>query len=148
MVQGRRLVRFNFPISNFATNDAPFPEYTLAQMNKLPKFPYIDTIIEDLKAVINTIPDLVWDENEPPSSNILEARLRAKRYGAEVIATRHFLRMVLNSRYEENRNMPISAPIMEYAQVCIRAMFHSAQAFWGIQWGRLVVTNVWGTSHA
>lgn len=117
-------------------------------MNKLPKFPYIDTILEDLKSVIKPIPNLMWDEKDPPSSNILEARLRAKRYGAEVIATRHFLRMVLNSRYEESRNEPISAPIMDYARKCIRAMFHSAQAFWGIQGGRLVVTNVWGTSHA
>lgn len=105
-------------------------------------------MIADLKSVINPIPSLVWHEDDPPSENILEARLRAKMYGAEVITTRHFLRMVLNSRYEGGRNAVISAPIMEYARKCIRAMFHSAQAFWGIKGGRLVVTNVWGTSHA
>ncbi|KAL5344772.1 hypothetical protein ACLOAV_010169 [Pseudogymnoascus australis] len=65
-----------------------------------------------------------------------------------VITCRHFLRMVLNSRYEEKGgDMEISAPTIEYAKKCICAMFYSAQAFWGIK-GRLVVTNVWGTSHA
>lgn len=44
--------------------------------------------------------------------------------------------------------MEISKPIMDYAKKCIRAMFYSAQAFWGIEGGRLVVTNVWGTAHA
>ncbi|OBT51349.1 hypothetical protein VE04_09078 [Pseudogymnoascus sp. 24MN13] len=123
-------------------------EYQLAEVNKLPKFPYINAMLDELKKVMDTNPNLVWGGDDPPSSDILEARLRAKMYGAEVITTRHFLRMVLNSRYDGNQNMVISAPIMEFAQQCIRAMFHSAQAFWGIQGGRLVVTNVWGTSHA
>lgn len=117
-------------------------------MNKLPKFPYIEAMIEDLKGVMDTNPNLVWGGDDPPSSDILEARLRAKMYGAEVITTRHFLRMVLNNRYDGGKVMTISEPIMVFAQQCIRAMFHSAQAFWGIVGGRLVVTNVWGTSHA
>jgi hypothetical protein len=117
-------------------------------MNTLPKFPYIEAMIDDLKKVMNTNPNLVWGENDPPSSDILEARLRAKMYGAQVITTRHFLRMVLNSPYDGGKNIAISPQIMGFAQQCIRAMFHSAQAFWGIQGGRLVVTNVWGTSHA
>ncbi|ELR05856.1 hypothetical protein VC83_08305 [Pseudogymnoascus destructans] len=123
-------------------------EYQLAEMNRLPKFPYIEAMIDELQKVMNTNPNLVWGDDDPPSSDILEARLRAKMYGAEVITTRHFLRMVLNSQYDGNKNVVISAPIMQFAQRCIRAMFHSAQAFWGIQGGRLVVTNVWGTSHA
>ena len=117
-------------------------------MNKLPKFPYINAMLEELNGVMVTNPNLVWSENDPPSSDILEARLRAKMYGAEVITTRHFLRMVLNSQYDGGKNIAISPQIMEFAQQCIRAMFHSAQAFWGIKGGRLVVTNVWGTSHA
>ncbi|KFZ15957.1 hypothetical protein V501_02491 [Pseudogymnoascus sp. VKM F-4519 (FW-2642)] len=123
-------------------------EYQLAEMNKLPKFPYINAMIEELKKVMDTNPNLVWGEDDPPSSDILEARLRAKMYGAEVITTRHFLRMVLNSQYDGGKNIAISPPIMEFARQCIRAMFHSAQAFWGIKGGRLVVTNAWGTSHA
>ncbi|KFY59113.1 hypothetical protein V497_04497 [Pseudogymnoascus sp. VKM F-4516 (FW-969)] len=122
--------------------------YQLAEMNTLPKFPYIEAMIDDLKKVMNTNPNLVWGENDPPSSDILEARLRAKMYGAQVITTRHFLRMVLNSPYDGGKNIAISPQIMGFAQQCIRAMFHSAQAFWGIKGGRLVVTNVWGTSHA
>ncbi|OBT71578.1 hypothetical protein VF21_09296 [Pseudogymnoascus sp. 05NY08] len=123
-------------------------EYQLAEMNKLPKFPYINAMLDELKKVMDTNPNLVWGGDDPPSADILEARLRAKMYGAEVITTRPFLRMVLDSQYDGNKNMVISAPIMEFARQCIRAMFHSVQAFWGIQGGRLVVTNVWGTSHA
>ena len=120
-------------------------------MNKLNKFPYINTLIEDLDSVIDANPSLAWRDGEAPSSDILEARLRAKMYGAQVITYRHFLRMVLNSRYEGTgggAEMKISEPIMYFAKKCIRAMFYSAQAFWGIKGGRLVVTNVWGTSHA
>lgn len=117
-------------------------------MNKLPKFPYIKAMIEELKKVMGTNPRLAWGENDPPSSDILEARLRAKMYGAEVITTRHFLRMVLNSPYDGGKDMAISPQIMEFARQCIRAMFHSARAFWGVPQTRLVVTNAWGTSHA
>ena len=58
-------------------------------MNKLPKFPYIEAMIDDLKKVMDTNPNLVWRGDDPPSSDIIEARLRAKMYGAEVITTRH-----------------------------------------------------------
>jgi len=71
-------------------------------------------------------------------------------YGGQVIAYRHFLRMVLNRKYT-HPSLPdheISKPIMIYAEKCIRAMFYSTQAFWGMRGGRLIVTNVWGTSHA
>jgi hypothetical protein len=71
-------------------------------------------------------------------------------YGAQVITYRHFLRMVLNNKYIQpsGPNKKISKPIMMYAEKCIRAMFYSTQAFWGMKGGRLIVTNVWGTSHA
>lgn len=71
-------------------------------------------------------------------------------YGAQVITYRHFLRMVLNSKYT-HPNMPqkeISKPIVHMAGKCIRALFYSTQAFWGMGPGRLIVTNNWGTSHA
>jgi hypothetical protein len=118
-------------------------------MNKLHTFPYINTMIEDLNSVMLANLSLKWRDGDPPSPDILEARLRAKMYGAQVITYRHFLRMVLNSRYEgTGADMEISKPIMEFARKCIRALFFSAQAFWGMKGGRLVVTNVWGTSHA
>lgn len=117
-------------------------------MNKLHKFPYIDTMIEDLNGVRDASKTLAWRDGDPPATNILEARLRAKMYGAQVITCRPFLRMVLNSQYEGTGDMAILEPIMEYARKCIRAMFYSVRAFWGIKGGRLVVTNVWGTSHA
>lgn len=119
-------------------------------MNKLPQFPYINTMIEDLNSVMNANKSLSWQDGDAPSNDILEARLRAKMYGAQVITYRHFLRMVLNNHYESTgvRNEDISKPIMDFAEKCITAMFHSAQAFWGMGNSRLIVTNVWGTSHA
>lgn len=97
--------------------------------------------------MIEPSPGLKWEDGAPPADNILEARLRAKMYGGQVITYRHFLRMVLNSKYT-HPSMGISKPILAYAEKCIRAMFYSTQAFWGMKGGRLIVTNVWGTSHA
>jgi hypothetical protein len=41
---------------------------------------------------------LNWDDNDPPATDILGARLRAKYYGAKVITYRSFvLRILINS---------------------------------------------------
>jgi hypothetical protein len=107
-------------------------------------------MIDGLKSVIQLSPNLDWQDGELPSDDILEARLRAKMYGAQVITYRHYLRMVLNNKYSESgvADKDISAHIMDLAIKCIRAMFYSTQAFWGMKDDRLIVTNVWGTSHA
>lgn len=114
-------------------------------MNDHPEFPFIEAIIADIKSVINYCP-VPADDNAPPSDDILESRLRGKMYGAQVVTYRHFLRMVLNKPSEPNNE--ISKPIMMYAERCIRALFNSSKAFWGMKGGRLIVTNVWGTCHA
>jgi hypothetical protein len=117
-------------------------------MNKTLAFPFIDTIISSLQSVVKASPVVYSTDGAPPSEDILEARLRAKMYGAEVITYRHFLRMVLNSRYEHPvPNAPISQKIIHYAVKCVQAMLYSTQAFWNVKGGRLIVTNVWGTSH-
>lgn len=119
-------------------------------MNKLSKFPYINTTMDDLLDTMANDIDLQWKDGDTPSNDILQARLRAKMYGGQVITYRHFLRMVLNSRFENETipNEKISPQIMDFAKKCIVAMFYSAQAFWGMGDKRLIVTNVWGTSHA
>jgi hypothetical protein len=93
---------------------------------------------------------MVWDEQAPPSPDILDARARAKLYGAQVITYRYFLRMLLDNYYSANPiplNM-VSEKIQNYAKLCVDAMIQSTRAFTGIKGGRLIVTNVWGTSHA
>ncbi|KFY46957.1 hypothetical protein V494_00250 [Pseudogymnoascus sp. VKM F-4513 (FW-928)] len=121
--------------------------YQLEHMNAVSTFPYISEIFTYLKSVLELIPSPTWNESNTPSLTILKARLLAKNYYTEVIATRHFLRMVLNSQYDGNKHMKISGPIMELAQRCIYAMLGSMQAFWGIRERMVVLTNVWETAH-
>lgn len=117
-----------------------------------------------------------WDENDPPATDILGARLRAKYYGAEVITYRSFiLKILINSaensprlgatvlnEYKTNiidptidthatRKEDLNALVYEYAQRCIKALIKSTTAFHGLGdpgHERLIVTNVWGTAHA
>ena len=105
-------------------------------------------------------PSMVWSEDDPPANDILSARLRAKYYGTEVITYRPFLKMIMNrpSRIAQGfretptaSNIPeevISPKILKYTRLCIRAMENSTRAFHGMEGGRLIITNVWGTAHA
>jgi len=96
-------------------------------------------------------PSMVWSETDPPANDILSARLRAKYYGTEVITYRPFLKMVMNRPSRIDNTLPpedISPKIMNYTKLCIRAMENSTKAFHGMEGGRLIVTNVWGTAHA
>jgi hypothetical protein len=45
---------------------------------------------------------MVWDEQAPPSPDMLDARARAKFYGAQVIIYRCSLRMLLDNYYSAN----------------------------------------------
>jgi hypothetical protein len=114
-----------------------------------------------IEAIINSIPDMsklapsmAWEETAPPASDILSARLRAKYYGAEVITYRLFLKMVMNRPSQVTQksggtaNTAIPLNILNYAKLCIKALENSTRAFHGIEGGRLIVTNVWGTAHA
>ncbi|KAI9743998.1 MAG: hypothetical protein M1818_002732 [Claussenomyces sp. TS43310] len=103
---------------------------------------------------------MFWDENDPPADNILHARLRAKHHGAAVLTYRPFLKMILD-RPRGSQHDPsavclhagpsdgIPTKVLDFAERCIRAMERSTSAFLGMKGqGRLIVTNVWGTSHA
>ncbi|KFY97310.1 hypothetical protein V500_02151 [Pseudogymnoascus sp. VKM F-4518 (FW-2643)] len=126
-------------------------EYQLAKLNKNEKArPEITVIAENLQSVMQFSTDLIWQDRDPASDDILEALFRAKMFGALVITYRHYLRMVLNNKYSESgvANENISKHIMELAGRCIQAMIDSTQAFWHVKGDRLTVTNVWGTCHA
>jgi len=103
---------------------------------------------------------MAWEENDKPATDILEARLRAKYYGANVITYRPFVLKILNRQYpreseteEQREQYPsdfkagIDAPgidsgathvdqidpkVLKYAELCIRALIKSTTAFWGL----------------
>ncbi|KAL8772140.1 MAG: hypothetical protein Q9209_002575 [Squamulea sp. 1 TL-2023] len=131
---------------------------------------------------------LQWSDNDPPSSDINTARLRAKYYGAQYIIHRPFLRHALDNKMDfqdsassqvntalghKNRSSPFSpqamerknsnmgppgptqkekihqAEILESARTCVAAAVQSTIAFDNIiNRQRLIVTNIFGTSHA
>ncbi|KAL3424024.1 hypothetical protein PVAG01_03305 [Phlyctema vagabunda] len=144
--------------------------------NQIPK--NIDIMAETLEGWRNTVPEpFRWREGDPPSDNILVARLRAKYYGARVITYRYFVLKILENSAEMsshqgekitqefrsevevpdiNKNATnmsqISATVLNYAKNCIEALIESTVAFDravdDITKDRLIVTNIWGTAHA
>jgi hypothetical protein len=117
-----------------------------------------------------------WTDADPPAKDILEARLRAKYYGAQVITYRHFVLKILehsaaktskpgeqiSSEFKTGIAVPsinskatrpedFDPKVLEYAKKCIRALNKSTTAFYGVGdpiTQRLIVTNIWGTAHA
>lgn len=112
-----------------------------------------------------------WKEDDPLPTNILDARMRAKFFGAEVITYRHFVLKILEHSEARSRNMEpatdefrenvrvptinkndrtdeIHPQALIYAKRGLRALIQSTTAFHGLGEGRLIVTNVWGTAHA
>ncbi|KAL5324528.1 hypothetical protein ACEPPN_009074 [Leptodophora sp. 'Broadleaf-Isolate-01'] len=136
-------------------------------------FPTIDASLANLEWITSVAANLMkWDATKgEPASNILEARLRAKYYGAEVITYRHFVLKLLGRSGLGDQVAPeylpkIEAPqvnsnvtriedidkkALQYAECGIRALIFSTRAFYGLGDPgkvRLIVTNVWGTAHA
>jgi hypothetical protein len=118
-----------------------------------------------------------WNDGDPPASDILGARLRAKFYGAQVITYRHFVLKILDYSASKEKNFPIDtvntefvdgirvpnisrdvssaegidSRVLDYARLCIKALIRSTTAFHGlgdIGRHRPIVTNIWGTAHA
>ncbi|TVY47926.1 hypothetical protein LOCC1_G001631 [Lachnellula occidentalis] len=103
---------------------------------------------------------MAWEYSDPPAKDILEARLRAKYYGANVITYRPFVLKILNrfhpwkpetddqrEQYTNDFKAGIDAPsidssatrvdqidpkVLEYAKNCIHALVKSTTAFWGL----------------
>lgn len=117
---------------------------------------------------------LRWEDDDPPSPNILHARLRAKYWGARYVITRPFLDFVMhvmpyisspadvghaandaqgNPRelaevrlLEAIASMPRSE-VWAAVKSCIEAAMQSTVALDGVP-DRLIVTNIHGTAHA
>ncbi|KAF4629171.1 hypothetical protein G7Y89_g8977 [Cudoniella acicularis] len=155
-------------------NDSQFPS---VYAGKEPRhFPTIEACQENLNSVSTFAPHMAWNENDPPADNILEARLRAKYYGAQVITYRHFVLKILEHSATQksipgeqistefktgievpsiNRNATrkeeIDPKVLQYAKFCIKALIKSTTAFHGLGdpgRDRIIVTNIWGTAHA
>jgi hypothetical protein len=122
-------------------------------------------------------PQMKWDEEKGElARDILNARLRAKFYGAKVITYRPFVLKILansakksprtgervSNEFRNDVDVPavnanatssdeIDPKAMEYATKGIMALYHSTTAFYEVGdpgTERLIVTNVWGTAHA
>jgi hypothetical protein len=116
--------------------------------------------------------DMSWDLEDLPPTNILQARLRAKYWGARYLINRPFLDYILNikphPRFGADRTVSnshgkprheaefhlfraISEMSVEEVQIgyqtCIKAAEKSTTAFDSVL-GRLIVTNIHGTAHA
>lgn len=103
-------------------------------------------------------------ENDPPATEILDARLRAKFWGATNIICRPIIKSILNSKFKEQRSDgpeeidytdpinevvdPNDPVILSFAKKGIRALIESTKAFHGLKERRFIITNVFGTAHA
>jgi hypothetical protein len=171
-----RLTRKPLQYMSLMPQDSQFPKSISA--GREPKyFPTIEAVQQSLDSIPVWAPNMRWDENDPPASDILGARLRAKFYGAQNITYRHFVLKILDHSASKGNNMPsdtvntefvdgiqvpniikgvkgmegIDSKVLEYASLCIKALINSTTAFHGLGdpgSDRLIVTNIWGTAHA
>ncbi|KAF2152470.1 hypothetical protein K461DRAFT_226348 [Myriangium duriaei CBS 260.36] len=114
-----------------------------------------------------------WQDEEPPATDILEARVRGKFYGAKYICLRPYLDYVLHAMKEVRSGEALETlakdaygrprhsdlklyaaiatmteeEIIERAKWCVESAILSTEAFDGVP-GRLIMTNIVGTSHA
>ena len=124
----------------------------------------LDSLLEKWK---NVLPKpLQWDENSPLATDILDARLRAKYYGAKYIIHRPLLYSALEkpeiSAHLVDSHLGKMPPpsslatserpeteILEACRTCVDSAVASTLAFDGIANDRrLIVTNIFGTAHA
>lgn len=131
-----------------------------------------ETLSTNLDMWRGNLPEMMkWKDNDPPSSDINVARMRAKYYGARYIIYRpllhHALHLPSQRQGQSNGNGPtpkkpliahgtiwpgptwpdLPAKLRRACTVCISSAIASTTAFDGIR-GRPVVTNIFGTAHA
>lgn len=120
-------------------------------------------------------PSYQFSPEDPPSKDILAARIRAKFWGAQNITYRPFIRQILYFSYNRRNIMQspqaitgdisndgsvphinptartvtdIHPSILEYAKNGINALIKSTEAFHNLEDKRFIITNVFGTAHA
>ncbi|KAM0285648.1 hypothetical protein ACHAQH_001354 [Verticillium albo-atrum] len=137
-----------------------------------------ETIRMDPTAQVSWIPSMFrFSPDDPPATDMLAARLRAKYWGFQVITLRPFVKMMLDftcrlrdndmsdtamfaeTKFNKNVQAPhieagttshadINPEVVEYAREGIRALVQSTMAFHGLGDGRLILTNFFGTAMA
>lgn len=151
-----------------------------SQQSPLPLVPGLDAEFNIFKYIEEALdmrfvpPEFKFGLNDPPATDLLSARLRAKYWGARVITFRPFIRQILH--FNENRTavnspapisgdfrseitVPVIAPeattendidpkVIENAQKGVDALIQSTKAFHGLGPQRFIITNVFGTAHA
>lgn len=134
-----------------------------------PRFKDIGAVEENLAPFrTKVVPLYEWHDSDPPATDILAARLRAKYYGAKVITYRDYVLKILeksggtkiSSEFRRDIDVPqlptgkndiISDEFLRHAELGIKALISSTTAFWNVvdvTRERLFVTNIWGTAHA
>lgn len=143
----------------------------------------LDPKFNNVGSVADAVSDMKWvaksfafKEDDPPASDLLAARLRAKYWGAQVITYRPFIRQILQwsdsmqnhpsspsgfavSEFRQGVAAPVIDPsarspkeisdaVKEYAKRGIKALIESTRAFHGLPPERPLITNVFGTAHA
>ena len=119
-------------------------------------------------------PALKWDDQDPPASDILAARLRAKYWGARYVVNRPFLDYALHIMPHAKDGQKVNevardvhgnprgkaeihlfeaiegmgeSEVWQASKRCIDAAMQSTVALDGVP-DRLIVTNIHGTAHA
>ncbi|KAM0744631.1 hypothetical protein ACQRIT_000015 [Beauveria bassiana] len=120
----------------------------------------VDFVSDAVSGMEWVAPSFAFREDDPPASDILSARLRAKYWGAQVLTYRPFLRQILQLSFVENHStneqLPsvkfraeVEAPqLLVFARKAIKALIESTRAFHGLGEKRPIITNVFGTAHA
>lgn len=132
--------------------------YARKQLNQMhsvlykPNVPVNENVLDALSQTLDTkkwLPDQFrFDpENDKPANNLLEARLRAKFWGAQVIIHRPIIRKVLEMPLNEVPNY-LNETRVTWIKKAIRGLVESTRAFHGLGMGRLIVTNIFGTATA
>ncbi|KAK8145308.1 hypothetical protein G3M48_004636 [Beauveria asiatica] len=123
-------------------------------------FKNVDFVSDAVSGMEWVRPSFAFREDDPPASDILSARLRAKYWGAQVLTYRPFLEQILQLSFVENHltkgQLPsvkfcaeVEAPqLLVLARNAIKALIESTRAFHGLGEKRPIITNVFGTAHA
>ncbi|KAI6784471.1 uncharacterized protein J7T54_006516 [Emericellopsis cladophorae] len=140
------------------------------------KFKKVAMVAEAVSSMHWVSPNFAFSEEDPPATDILAARLRAKYWGARMITYRPFIRQILHFTHALRQHPSSPNPLMfpevlqgttvpaidpeaksvsdidpaliDLASKGIKALVESTRAFHNLDGGRPIITNVFGTAHA
>lgn len=140
------------------------------------KFQNVELVADAVSGMHWVAPSFAFNEDDPPATDLLAARLRAKYWGAQVITYRPFIRQILQFSHSINRHpsspdpptwsefrVGVIAPsiqpgtkslsdidpgVIDLAKKGIKALVESTRAFHNLGDDRPIITSVFGTAHA